>query len=713
MRRIVGYTDRASVQAGGEISCHVSLLAEEEAAEAEYRARLVRIVGVEEADGSERVEPSPSTIDGSYTARVEETENGSYGVAELALGDPPVDSLVVELTFMTTLLDGREQALLSICEAVAGGVVELSLVLDAAGRPGVIIADGARGAQALRLSEPVTPWRWYTIVGGFEGGEAFAKVTAIDDPDFAVTDGRETLDTSPQFAAPKALFACRPASGDRAERLASKFTGRLEGPSVRRSLAESGQPLATWDFGHEPGSFAIQDVSGNENHGELFGLPKRSVTGSRWDRQTISIHEAPDQYRAVHFSADAIEDAAWPAAFSLRVPPELRSGLYAFVLESGDDRDVVPFVVSPAPSPVADVLLVLPTATYMAYSNARFMWEKVLWEVQRERSTEFGREEQILVAHPELGASSYDQYLDGTNVTSVSWRRPNLDMRAGQCRGEAYPSDLRLIDWLERSGYRYEVCTDDDLDGAGSDLLSSYRVVLSGTHPEYASSKCYAALESFLTDGGRLAVLGGDAFTWRVAFSSERSWIVEIRTWNNVPTGSRMAAEGHLALTGEFSGDPSAPRPAERLLGTSVASMGFDAPRPYERLPASDGEAARFIFDGVEDRVIGDDTASGGVVFQEWDNAEEVAGFALAEGKPMVLARSTSHTVATRWFGAGKRKAHGEMTFFTVDGGGAAFSVGSMMWCRCLGRPDVSRITANVLDRFLEPAPFENGGHDE
>src|SRR5882672_5702809 len=118
-----------------------------------------------------------------------------------------------------------------------------------------------------------------------------------------------------------------------------------------------------------------------------------------------------------------------------------------------------------------------------------------------------------------------------------------MDMRAGQCRGEAYPSDLRLIDWLQRGGYRYEVCTDGDLDSAGSDLLGRYRVVLAGTHPEYASSKCYAALEAFLTGGGRLAVLGGDVFTWRVAFSPERPWIMEIRTWNNVPAGSRMAAD--------------------------------------------------------------------------------------------------------------------------------------------------------------------------
>ena len=135
--------------------------------------------------------------------------------------------------------------------------------------------------------------------------------------------------------------------------------------------------------------------------------------------------------------------------------------------------------------------------------------------------------------------------------------------------------------------------------------------------------------------------------------------------------------------------------------------MGFDAPRPFERLPASDRPEVRFIFAGVGGRVIGDESTSGGVVFQEWDNTEEVSGFALGNEKPLVLARSTAHSVTTRWFGAGKRRSHAEMTFFTTERGGAVFSASSMAWCLCLRRADVSSITANVLDRFLDSEPFE------
>jgi len=57
---------------------------------------------------------------------------------------------------MPTLLDDREQALLSVCEEGS----ELSLVLDAAARPTVIVRDKTSGAQTLTLSQPVTAWHW-------------------------------------------------------------------------------------------------------------------------------------------------------------------------------------------------------------------------------------------------------------------------------------------------------------------------------------------------------------------------------------------------------------------------------------------------------------------------------------------------------------------------------------------------------------------------
>ena len=50
------------------------------------------------------------------------------------------------------------------------------------------------------------------------------------------------------------------------------------------------------------------------------------------------------------------------------------------------------------------------------------------------------------------------------------------------------------------------------------------------------------------------------------------------------------------------------------------------------------------------------------------------------------------------------------MAFFEGPEGGAVFSISSIAWCGSLSHDgyanNVSRITENVLRRFLDPAPF-------
>ncbi|MGQ3076038.1 MAG: hypothetical protein ACT7A5_33605, partial [Ferrovibrionaceae bacterium] len=59
-----------------------------------------------------------------------------------------------------------------------------------------------------------------------------------------------------------------------------------------------------------------------------------------------------------------------------------------------------------------------------------------------------------------------------------------------------------------------------------------------------------------------------------------------------------------------------------------------------------------------------------------------------------------------------------DMTFFPTARGGAVFTTGSIAWGMALAHRgydnNVSRITANVLRRFIDPAPFTGfGASDE
>ena len=52
-----------------------------------------------------------------------------------------------------------------------------------------------------------------------------------------------------------------------------------------------------------------------------------------------------------------------------------------------------------------------------------------------------------------------------------------------------------------------------------------------------------------------------------------------------------------------------------------------------------------------------------------------------------------------------------DMTFFETPAGGAVFSTGSISYAGALStngyNNDIARLTRNVLERFVDPAPFE------
>ena len=147
----------------------------------------------------------------------------------------------------------------------------------------------------------------------------------------------------------------------------------------------------------------------------------------------------------------------------------------------------------------------------------------------------------------------------------------------------------------------------------------------------------------------------------------------------------------------------------------------------YVRAPGADDPRAAWIFAGVPDRILGNFGLSGG----------GAAGFELDRvdlrlGSPpntIVLATSEQHgdtfmvvpeellTHLATWPGeAPDALIRSDMAFFETGRGGAVFSVGSITYCGSLSHNDydnnISRITQNVLDRFLDPAPFVRAGDE-
>jgi N,N-dimethylformamidase len=287
----------------------------------------------------------------------------------------------------------------------------------------------------------------------------------------------------------------------------------------------------------------------------------------------------------------------------------------------------------------------------------------------------------------------------------------------------AFNGDNNLLAWMDALGYRADTVTDEDLDAEGLDLIAPYRVLVTGCHPEYWSRPMWDAVRAYLARGGRLMYLGGNGFYWRIAYHPTLPGVIEVR---RAEDGTRAWAaepgEYYMSFTGEYGGLwRRQDRTPNELVGVGMTAQGFDRGSYYRRTPASHDPRAAFIFKGIgEDERIGDfGTAGGGAAGQELDRHDRALG---SPPHALVVASSEGHTdnmlLVNEEFrgthlalgGTENKLVRADMVFFETPAGGAVFSTGSISWLASLPNfkfdNNVSRITRNVLDRFLDPTPF-------
>src|SRR5262249_21368884 len=118
-----------------------------------------------------------------------------------------------------------------------------------------------------------------------------------------------------------------------------------------------------------------------------------------------------------------------------------------------------------------------------------------------------------------------------------------------------FAGDLFITDWLEHVGGGYDVITDEDLHREGADLLAPYRVVVSGSHPQYFSLAMLDALEAWLRRGGRFMYMGGNGLYWRIAYHPTQPGIVEVRrSEDGTRAWAAEVGEYYMGFTGEYGG---------------------------------------------------------------------------------------------------------------------------------------------------------------
>ena len=489
------------------------------------------------------------------------------------------------------------------------------------------------------------------------------------------------------------------------------FDGRL----ARVQLHIDDATLA-WDLAQDIGGKTVVDVSGNGRDGVLYQLPSRAVTGPDWDGTAQSWHDCPAHYDAVHFHSDDLYDADWPVTCELALPRDLPSGIYAFRLrdEVSEDRSV--FFVRPAlGATCADVALLMPSCTYMAYANHRMLLEGADFVAARNA---LRPEHEYLRGHREVGLSCYEKHADGSGVMFSSRRRPVMQMRPGADRWNFTP-DTCLNAFLEHLDIGHDIIADEDVHADGFAALSPYRLIVTGTHPEYWSTAMLDALEQWQREGGRLMYLGGNGFYWRVAFSDAWPGAIElrraedgVRNWQSEP------GESYHAFNGEYGGLwRRLGRAPNQLVGIGFAAQGFERAIGYQRNAASHDPRAAWIFEGVPDGAIGTSGLGGGAAGQEIDRYDTALGspphalvVASATDFGADMLRTKEEFEAAMVPTTDDEMVRADIVFYETPAGGAVFSVGSISWFGALARDDyandIARITENVVRRFADARPF-------
>jgi N,N-dimethylformamidase len=365
----------------------------------------------------------------------------------------------------------------------------------------------------------------------------------------------------------------------------------------------------------------------------------------------------------------------------------------------------------------------MPTFTYTVYGNySRGLTD----EAYRARVAAWGARPWTTDDHPDYGLSTYNYHTDGSGICYASRLRPMITMRPGflsylDARGSGlrhFPADTHLLDWLEAMGHDFDVITDDDVHAEGVDLLQPYKVVLTTSHPEYHTRGTLDALSAYTAQGGRLMYLGGNGFYWRVALNPAWPGAVEIRRGEGgIRVWAAEPGEYYNSFDGQYGGLwRRNGRPPQQLAGVGFTSQGRFEGSYYRRQPAAHDPRVAWIFDGVEDDVLGDfGLSGGGAAGFELDRADSRLG---TPAHALVLATSEGHNpenfilvheeqlgLFTTWpREPAAQLIRADMVYFETPNGGAVFSVGSITFCGSLAHNhydnNIARLVNNVLRRF-------------
>jgi len=360
----------------------------------------------------------------------------------------------------------------------------------------------------------------------------------------------------------------------------------------------------------------------------------------------------------------------------------VRSGLYYFHARAESGRFFsFPWVVAPA-RPTARIAVLASDMNWNAYNNFGGRSNYISPDGLPPRPTVNARLELDRYTDPDFLNYKVEDY------APLSFERPEPlnhipcevqldDPIEGRAACHVAPTEWRLLGWLERQGFAYDLYSETQLHFGALDL-DAYQVLILGPHPEYWSAEMYFAVKQWVHQrGGKLIYLGGNGLNCAVEFLDPQTMKVrngDARQWRAKKVESRF----HFYHESEAN-----------LLGVVYTDAGVMTAAPYQVvdekhwITASAGLKAGQIFGRQSQHM----RIPGGASGHETDKVSPSSPAGV-----QVVAR-----------GLNPDQGGAEMAYYTTQSGGAVFSTGSICYISSLLVDEaVSHLTANVVARFAE-----------
>jgi hypothetical protein len=449
----------------------------------------------------------------------------------------------------------------------------------------------------------------------------------------------------------------------------------------------------------------------------------------------------------------------WPAAAQIEVGADWKSGYYDIVLTDAAGAEAHHFVCVRAPSgaPGARAVMVLTTNTLHAYNywggrsaycdvgalmSRRLKLPEAMAGAIGVLSTQRPFPP-LLLAPPADMPRLVNLRKRGFEEPSWAGADPAWSRAHGQSPYDGSAGYLNKWEqlfaaWAEGEGIGLDYLTDFDLD-ADPAALDPYGVVVLVGHSEYWSGPQREAVDAFVERGGRLAIFSGNTAFWKVRWEDQGRTLI-CHKWKGFEADP--AAQADPAVGTHLWSHPAFGRPEAETTGLSFIFAG------YHRLGlcAARGQGGYTVYRNDHWALEGCDLYYGDLFGDQvpllgYENDGCLFGFD-GDGLPAAIPRlgvpedlqiialapasfaespspyrplippEQLDVVAEIAYGsrtpdaqARVLRGHAAMASFT-KGRGEVFNAGTTEWAHGLaaGDPFVTRITRNVLDRFLAAA---------